>query len=254
VNERSDLVGKCAIVTGSTRGIGRAIAAELLARGAEVAVNGRDAASTDEAARTLGPRAFAVPGDITSPETVEAIVAAAVAKAGGVDLLVNNAGTNRIQAAEDLPLAEWERLLALNLTAPFLCSRAVVASMRARGGGAIVSIASLTSFLPFARRLPYCVTKAGLVMMTQVLAAEWAPTIRVNAVAPGYVETDLIASQDAAGTLRVSDILARVPMQRLAQPEEIARAVAFLLSDDAAYVTGSTLVVDGGFLVDQAPG
>ena len=243
--------GSVALVTGASRGIGFAIAERLLRDGAMVGICSRSSTDIQAAARKLGDGAIPVAADVTDPADVERLFADVSAARGPVNLLVNNAGTNQIGAAEDFTLAQWRALLDSNLTSALLCAQAFHA--QSAGYGAIVNIGSLTSLVPFAERLPYSVAKAGVAMLTRVLAAEWAPAIRVNAVAPGYVATDLIREQVAAGQLQLDAVLSRVPLGRLAEPHDIAAAAAFLLSAEAAYVTGAVLLADGGFLANFAP-
>jgi NAD(P)-dependent dehydrogenase (short-subunit alcohol dehydrogenase family) len=244
--------GRVIIVTGSTRGIGHAIAEAMLARGAAVVINGRDRDATAEAAESLGQHALPVHADLTVRGEPDRLVHSAAQHFGHVDVLVNSAGINVIAPAASVTMQDWDRILALNLTAPFVCAKAAAPLLRARHG-AIVNIASLAGVTSYPGRLPYGVTKAGLVMMTRILAAEWAPDIRVNAVVPGYVETSLIAEQASEGQLDLRQVRSRIPMGRLAAPEEVAEGVCFLASEEASYITGSTFVIDGGYLANGAP-
>ena len=244
----SRLSGRVALVTGSTRGIGRAVAAELAREGAIVVVNGRAADEAAAVAAELAHGATGVAADVAAEEGCERLVAATLEAHGRLDVLVNNAGASFASPAEDYPTAEWERMLALNLTAPFLLSKVAFPALR-DGGGAIVNVASVAAFTTPPRRAGYVAAKAGLVALTKVLAAEWAPEIRVNAVVPGYIETDLVSDLLDRGVVDRALLEARTPTGRLGHPEEVARAVAYLASDDAAYVNGATLPVDGGWLV-----
>ncbi len=243
------LDGKVAVVTGGARGLGRA-AAELLAEaGAAVAILDRDAAAGAKTAGGIAGASFH-PVDVTEEASVEAAMAAVVARHGGIDVLVNNAGIGLRHPAVDHPLADWDKVVAVNLTGVFLCARTAARTMLVRGGGAIVNLASIMGFSGGGvyPNVSYQATKGAVVNMTRALAVEWAKSgIRVNAVAPTWVKTDL-----TAGLLAQPDVLARIealtPMARLATPEEVAHAILFLASPAAAMVTGHTLPVDGGFL------
>jgi 3-oxoacyl-[acyl-carrier protein] reductase len=241
------LADRVAIVTGATRGIGRAIADELAGGGATVVVNARDADAAEAVAAELG--GLAAPADVSTPPGCEAVVAAALDAFGRVDILVNNAGASVAAPAEEMSLEDWQRIVDLNLTGPFLLCRQAGRAMLAAGRGSIVNVASVAAFTTPPRRVGYVAAKAGLVAMTKVLAAEWAPAVRVNAVAPGYVETDLVADLLDRGVVDRSRIEARSPYGRLGLPVEVGRAVAYLASDQSEYVTGVTLPVDGGWLV-----
>ncbi len=243
------LDGKVAVVTCGARGLGRA-AAELLAEaGAAVAILDRDAAAGAKTAGGIAGASFH-PVDVTEEASVEAAMAAVVAHHGGIDVLVNNAGIGLRHPAVDHPLADWDKVVAVNLTGVFLCARTAARTMLVRGGGAIVNLASIMGFSGGGvyPNVSYQATKGAVVNMTRALAVEWAKSgIRVNAVAPTWVKTDL-----TAGLLAQPDVLARIealtPMARLATPEEVAHAILFLASPAAAMVTGHTLPVDGGFL------
>ncbi len=243
------LDGRVAVVTGSTRGIGRAIAEALAARGAAVVVNSRDPSSAGAAADEIGGGAVGVAADVGTEEGCNALFETAFELCGRVDILVNNAGTSVAGPAEDLPLSEWRRILDLDLTGPFLCCQLAAREMLRSGKGAIVNIASVAAFTTPRYRVSYVAAKAGLVAMTKVMAAEWAPAIRVNAIAPSYFETDLVADLIERGVVDRAVVAARSPYGRLGRPEEVGRAVAYLVSDEAEFVTGATLPVDGGWLV-----
>ncbi|MEP7104484.1 MAG: glucose 1-dehydrogenase [Chloroflexota bacterium] len=243
----TQLAGRTALVTGSTRGIGRAIAEAFAAAGARVAVNSRDAAAAKAVAAEIGGGAVGIGADLGRPEAAAALVASALEAFGSLDLLVNNAGMAMAAESVDLSAADWQRTLDLDLSAVFYCSQAAARHMLDRGSGVIVNIASVQAFTPLARRVAYATAKAGVVGMTKSLAAEWAPAVRVNAVAPGYVETPMVAELVRAGRVNPEAVAARTPMKRMATPAEIAGAVVFLASDAAGYITGETLMVDGGW-------
>lgn len=241
------LSGRRALVTGSTRGIGRAVAEAMAAAGARVAVTSRDAAAAQAVAAELGGGAVGLGADLSREDGPSTLVGAAVEVLGGLDVLVNNAGMAMVAGAVELSPADWRRTIELDLSAVFFCAREAARFMLAQGSGAIVNVSSIQAFTPLARRVAYATAKAGVVGMTRALAAEWAPTVRVNAVAPGYVETQMVEELVRAGRLDAGAVAARTPLGRMARPEEIAAAVVFLASDAASYVTGETLMVDGGW-------
>jgi NAD(P)-dependent dehydrogenase (short-subunit alcohol dehydrogenase family) len=244
------LDGKVAVVTGGARGIGRATATALAGAGASVAILDRDAATAETTARGLGNSVSAHAADVTEEASLERAFAAVVERHGGVDILVNSAGIGLRHAAVDHPLADWDKVIAVNLTGVFLGSRIAARSMLRRGGGAVVNLASIMGFSGggLYPNVSYQATKGAVVNMTRALAVEWAQSgIRVNAVAPTWVRTDLTAAVlDRPGILdRIAEL---TPMRRLATPEEVALAILFLASPAAAMITGHTLPVDGGFL------
>jgi NAD(P)-dependent dehydrogenase (short-subunit alcohol dehydrogenase family) len=247
------LGGKVAAVTGGARGIGRAAAAALAAAGAAVAILDRDAATAETTAKAIAAEGLAVSvhtADVADEAALELAFATVVQHHGGIDILVNSAGIGLRHAAVDHPLADWQRVVAVNLTGVFLCSRIAARSMMHRGGGAIVNLASIMGFSGggLYPNVSYQATKGAVVNMTRALAVEWAQSgIRVNAVAPTWVRTDLTAAVlDQPGILeRIAEL---TPLRRLATPEEVANAILFLASPAAAMITGHTLPVDGGFL------
>jgi NAD(P)-dependent dehydrogenase (short-subunit alcohol dehydrogenase family) len=248
------LDGKVAIVTGGGSGIGRATAAAFAGAGAAVAILDLDPARAEAAAEEIaagGRPVSAHQADVTDKDSVEHAVEAVVAKHGGLDILVNNAGVGIRRPAVELPLADWDKVVAVNLTGVFLCSQAAGRHMLAAGrGGAIVNLASIMGFSGGGvyPNVSYQATKGAVVNMTGALAVEWAASgIRVNAVAPTWVRTNLTAPLlDQPGI--VERIAALTPLGRLAIPDEIAWAILYLASPAAAMVTGHTLAVDGGFL------
>ncbi|AGB36984.1 SDR family NAD(P)-dependent oxidoreductase [Natronococcus occultus] len=246
-----DLSDRVALVTGGGRGIGRAIALGLANAGAAVAPSAR---STDEIEtvadeiRSAGGDAVAVPADVTDPDAVAAAIERAEDALGPVDVVVNNAGINpdgALGRPEDVPGEELDRVLEVNLHGAYEVTRAAAESLH-ETGGAVVNVASVGGLVGLPRQHPYVASKHGLVGLTRSLSLDWAPEVRVNAVAPGYVSTELTADLEADPELRDS-ILERTPLERFAEPAEIAGPVVFLASDAASYVTGEVLAADGGW-------
>jgi 3-oxoacyl-[acyl-carrier protein] reductase len=243
--------GRVAIVTGSSSGIGRAVAAELLARGMSVVVTSRSQERADATAAELGEDAFGVGAELRDPAAPAALVERALARFGRLDVLVNSAGAGQVAESETLAVEDWQRIIDLDLTAAFLCAQAAARPMLAAGRGVIVNISSLAGHIGLPRRAAYTAAKHGLEGLTKTLAVEWARRgVRVVSVAPAYVATELLAGTSKAGGFTLDDVAGRTPMRRLAEPEEVARTVAFLASDDASFVTGSSVRVDGGWLAD----
>jgi NAD(P)-dependent dehydrogenase (short-subunit alcohol dehydrogenase family) len=241
------LNGRNALVTGSSRGIGLAVARALATAGARVVLNSRDAGAVRAAAEQVGNGAVGLAADLGSSAGAAGLVEAALETVGSLDILVNNAGMAMAAESTELSAADWQRTIDLDLSAVFYCAQVAGRHMLARGSGAIVNLSSVQAFTPLARRVAYAASKAGVIGVTKALAVEWAPTVRVNAVAPGYVATQMVAELVEAGRVNADAIAARTPMRRMAQPDEIAAAVVFLASDAAGYITGETLMVDGGW-------
>jgi NAD(P)-dependent dehydrogenase (short-subunit alcohol dehydrogenase family) len=245
------LAGRTVLVTGGGGGLGSAIVRGLAEAGAAVAVTDVDAARAKAMAREVeaqGGRALAEPLDVTDADAVERVVDAASARLGPIDGLVNLAGITRRGAAADFPLADWERILAVNLTGTFLCCQAAGRRMLPRRAGAIVNVASIAGHIGLPGTIAYIAAKGGVVMLTRGLAVEWAPHgVRVNALAPSWFATDMGNLIDREPEYR-DRVLRRVPLGRLGRPEELVGATVFLLSDAASMVTGHVLPVDGGVL------
>ncbi len=240
------LRGKTALVTGASRGIGRAIAEELASLGADVLLVARDTAPLAETARALG--AAHVAADVTTPAGRAAIVDA-VRKRGPLHVLVHNAGSNVRGPLTSYDDATIERLLALNLTSPLLLSRDLHPSLRDALGASVIHIGSVAGHVALATGVAYAAAKAGLAQVTRTLALEWAPDqIRVNGVSPWYTRTPLVEPiLGKPDTLAA--IVARTPLGRIAEPREVATAVAFLAMPASSYITGQTIVVDGGMTI-----
>ena len=239
-----DLTGRKALVTGATGGLGGAIARTLHAQGASVALSGTRAEALDALAAELGERIAIVPCNLSEKDSVEALVPAAEEKLGGLDILVNNAGITRDNLFMRLKDEDWDSVLAVNLTAAFRLTRAAVKSMMRRRYGRIVSIGSVVGTTGNPGQGNYAAAKAGLIGMSKALAAEVASrNITVNVVAPGFIESPMT---QALNEKQREGILADVPMGRLGAGADIAAAVAYLASEEAGYVTGQTLHVNGG--------
>ena len=248
------LSGRTAVVTGGGRGIGRAIALELARAGAHVAINyfvePDLAAATVAEIEALGVRACAVAGDVGNSAEATRMMEEAIAKLGGIDILVNNAGVQTWTPFLDVTEDEWDLVIRTNLKGCFLCTQAAARHMRTRSGGVVINIGSGCNKVPFPGLVAYTASKGGIEMLTKVSAVELAAhRIRVNCVAPGAVEVERtkLEVDDYAGTWG-----AVTPLGRVGTPEDIARAVRFLASDDSAFITGQTIWVDGG-LFTQPP-
>jgi len=255
---RSALKGQQALVTGATSGIGKAIAKGLAGAGATVAVNYRG--SPDEAQPVVaeiaegGGHAIAVKADVSKEDEVKAMFAETIERLGTVDILVNNAGIQKDSPFHQMSLGDWRAVLDVNLTGQFLCCREAIAEFRRRGviesvseaAGKIICISSVHQFIPWACRVNYAASKGGVDMLMKSLAQEYAPEkIRVNAIAPGAIMTDINRSEWETPEAR-EKLLALIPYRRVGAVADVARAAVWLASDAADYVTGATLVIDGG--------
>ena len=246
------LQGKVTIVTGSTKGIGRAIAIGYAKEGATVIVCGRSEDLAKGLADELmkqGHKAVAMKMDVTSVDSINQMVDEVVRRFGRIDILVNNAGISPIwKRAEDTGKDAWDQIIATNLTGAFLCAQAVGNVMIKQNSGKIINMTSVGGEVALPRLVAYCASKAGIISLTQVLAAEWAQhNILVNAIGPSYVETEFTAG--LRGNERIYDELkSKNLLKRFAQPEEIVGTALFLASDESNYITGQTIFVDGGWL------
>ena len=243
-----DFSGKTAVVTGGSRGIGRAVCLELAKGGANVVLcyagNAAAAAETVSACEALGAKALAVRCDVADSTQVKVLMDEAVKAFGRIDILVNNAGITRDGLLMMMKEEDFDAVISANLRGTFLCMKAVSRTMMKQRYGRIVNLSSVVGLRGNAGQINYAASKAGVIGMTKSLAKELASRgVTVNAVAPGFIDTDMTAAMTEAAKKAT---LASIPMQRLGAPEDIARAVAFLASDDAAYITGQVLAVDGG--------
>ncbi len=245
------LVGKVALVTGGSRGIGRAVALKLAENGADVAINyaGNTAAAEEvkAAVEKLGRRAMLVQGSVADTDGVQAIVNQVVKELGRLDILINNAGITRDGLLMRMKEADWDAVLETNLKGVFNCSKAVMRTMMKQKSGRIVNMASVVGEMGNAGQANYAAAKAGVIGFTKSLAKEVASRgITVNAVAPGFIATDMtkVLTDD-----QKAEMAKTIPLGRAGQPEDVANAVLFLVSDEAAYITGQVLNVDGGMVM-----
>jgi 3-oxoacyl-[acyl-carrier protein] reductase len=242
-----DLAGRTAFVTGSTRGIGLAVARALHGAGARVAIVGRDESRARIVALELGPETVGVACDVADAGQVEAAIALAQAALGPIDILVNNAGLTRDNLLLRLSEEDWDVVLDANLKGAFFTTRAVIKGMMKRRWGRIINISSVVGLTGNKGQANYAASKAGLVGLTKSVAKEYAGRgILANCVAPGFIETDMTAALPSEAR---TALLEQIALGRLGRPEDIAAAVLFLASDLAAYITGQVLVVDGGMVI-----
>jgi NAD(P)-dependent dehydrogenase (short-subunit alcohol dehydrogenase family) len=250
-----DLTGTRVLVTGAAGALGAEIAAVLAGGGATVVVSDLDSERTSETAERLGAQGVAA-GDVTVEQDADAIVASAVKQLGGLDATVNAAGiAGDFARTVDQPLGEWQAVMDVNLRGTFLVSRAAAREMLRRRRGSIVNIGSIAGIAGFPSSNSYAVSKAAVAMLTRTLAGEWSRSgVRVNCVSPGVVDAGLFAGVLAASPVATpAAYLDRIPLGRLGAPHDVANAVAFLISDLAAYVTGVELPVDGGWTACNGP-
>ena len=244
---------RVAAVTGAAQGIGRKVAEVLAERGYRLALNDlRMADDTMQSIHSRGGEAFCHVGNVVDESTVESFVGRIYDVWGRADVLVNNAGISHIAAAESTTAEDYRRVLEVNLVAPFLLAKAFGARMLGVKKGSIINVASIAGLVGIADRAAYNASKHGLIGLTRTLAAEWGGRgLRVNAVCPGWVKTEMDSAAQARGIYADADIIGRVPMGRFATPDDVARAVAFLADEkESAFINGHTLVVDGGWTAD----
>jgi 2-dehydro-3-deoxy-D-gluconate 5-dehydrogenase len=248
----NELINKVAVVTGGNGGLGLAMAKSLADAGATLAIIGRDPAKNALAQialkREFSPEPKAYIANLTDEQSVADTIAQIVARFGGVDILINNAGSNERKLPQDYSISEWNGLIASNLTSAFITSQCVYPLMCARGGGKIVNIGSMLSLFGSAMSAPYAAAKGGIVQMTKSLAHAWAgDNIQVNAILPGWIETDLTVTAKRQISGLHDHVLARTPAARWGRPEDVGGAARFLCSPAADFITGASLPVDGGF-------
>jgi NAD(P)-dependent dehydrogenase (short-subunit alcohol dehydrogenase family) len=244
---------KVAVITGAAQGIGRRTAQLFAEQGYRLALADlRSLAATTRGAQDHGTEILEFTGDISNEQTVTEFTALVKKKWGRVDVLVNNAGISFISPAENVSAADFRRVLEVNLLAPFLLAKSFGSIMLSQGSGSIVNVASVAGLLGIADRVAYNASKHGLVGLTRTLAAEWGGRgVRVNAVCPGWVKTEMDTADQAGGGYSDVDITNRVPMARFASPEDIANAIGFLADErSSAYINGHMLSVDGGWSAD----
>jgi NAD(P)-dependent dehydrogenase (short-subunit alcohol dehydrogenase family) len=247
-----NLDGKVAIVTGATGGIGSAISSLLACYGAEIVIadiNLSNAPELEKKIRNFGRDCMSVKVDLANSKEIESLVEQTLAKYGTIDILVNNAGITNRKSALDITSEEWDQLLEINLKAVFICCKAVGKIMVNQRRGRIINISSTVGIQGNPNRSAYAASKGGVILLTKVLANEWGPfNVNVNAIAPGFTETPMTKTLLSDPKYRMQS-LSRIPLGRFAYPEEIAASVLFLASDASSYITGHTLVVDGGSLI-----
>lgn len=244
---------RVAVVTGGAQGIGRRTSELLAERGFSIAIiDLQEPTATVQAIEHSGGEVLSFTGDICSEEIVDDFACKVTERFGHADVLVNNAGISLIRPAEETTAAEYRRVMEVNLLAPFLLARAFGRIMLAAHSGSIVNVASIAGLVAVSDRAAYNASKHGLVGLTRTLAAEWGGRgVRVNAVCPGWVKTEMDTADQARGTYTDADITQRVPMGRFATPDDVARAIAFLADDtQSSFVNGHTLTVDGGWSSD----
>jgi NAD(P)-dependent dehydrogenase (short-subunit alcohol dehydrogenase family) len=251
VLDRFRIDGKVALVTGGSRGLGRAIAEALAAAGARVAVSARQIDSARRAAEAVaaasGQPALGVAADVTVRADVEAMVARVFDEFGRLEILVNNAGINIRGPIEQLSEADWDAVVNTNLKGPWLCCRAAAEPMKSQGWGRVINVSSILGEIAMAGRSPYAASKGGLTLLTKTLALEWAPHgINVNALCPGPFATEINTPllNDPAARAQME---ANVPLGRWGDPAELGPAAVFLASDASSFMTGATLFIDGGY-------
>ncbi|WP_287587100.1 SDR family NAD(P)-dependent oxidoreductase [Candidatus Borrarchaeum sp.] len=245
------LKDKIAIVTGSSLGIGKAIALAFAKQGAIVVTNSRKlerAEVTASEIRHLGRQAHAIEADLTKSTDVDHLIDTTIEHFGRIDILVNNAGIAMIVPTEDLSEHDWDRAIDIDLKATFLCSqKAAKRAMIPQRSGVIINISSILAKTALPMRAAYCASKAGVMALTQVMGCEWAKyRIRVVAIGPGYILTELVQQSIDTGVFNAETLIDRTPMKRLGKLDEIANLAVFLASDDAGYITGEIIYVDGG--------
>lgn len=248
------LHGKIALVTGGGRGIGAAIAERMAFEGADLCITSRTASELEERAKRIrsntSRRVLAVTGDVSKPEDVRGTVERVIEEYGKIDILVNCAGISMAYASTELPFEKWKLCLNINLDGTFLfCQEVGKRMIDAHRGGKIINITSIVSHAAIPERAAYAASKGGVKQLTQNFAVEWAPyNIQVNSISPGFIITEIVRDYIAKGIHKPDKMVARIPTGRMGEVEDIAGPAVFLASSDSDYVTGTTMIVDGGFL------
>lgn len=256
---RDRLAHRIALVTGAGSGLGRAIAVAMAREGARIMAADVSAAALAETLPGLDPSPegphVALVGDVSDPDRVRAIVEGGVDAGGRIDILVNSAGIGEgASPTLDQTIDHWQRIIDINLTGTYLMCQAAAARMRTAGGGVILNMSSIAGVLGLPQRTAYTASKSAVSMITRTLASEWGPFgIRVNAIAPGYIRTAMTDRLIEEGRLSEADIVRRSPSGRMGTPEDVAAAFVFLASDEARFVSGAVLPVDGGYMAHGAP-
>lgn len=246
-----DLTGRTAIITGGNGGIGLGIALGLATSGADIVICGRNPAKTTKAVETierLGGKAFGVSVDVADEQSIKNMVAFTIEKLGHVNILVNNAGIGIRKRPEEYSVAEWKKVIDINLTGAFVCSKEVYPYLVQSGGGKVINVGSMTSLFGSDWASAYSASKGGIIQLTKSLAVAWAnQNIQVNAILPGWIHTDLTAPIKIGFPDRYESIRSRIPHGRWGEPDEMAGAAIFLSSAASNYVTGASIPVDGGY-------
>jgi NAD(P)-dependent dehydrogenase (short-subunit alcohol dehydrogenase family) len=245
------LEGKTAIVTGAGRGIGRSVALGLAEAGSNVVVCSRTTTELEELAEEIKEKrvgALVIPCDVSNHDDIDNVINQTVERFKTIDILINNAGITKKHLAEEFPAEDWEQILSVNLTGVFLFAQKVGKTMLEQGNGSIVNISSIASQQAVKKSIAYAASKGGVNMLTKNFASEWADRgVRVNGIAPAYIETPLVLAVKNHRKGFVEDIVNRTPMKRMGKPEEIVGAAIFLASEASSYITGETIFVDGGW-------
>jgi len=246
-----DLKNKTAIVTGGNRGLGRSMAIALAKQGANVAVIGRDEVKNAEVVHEinqLGSKAIGLATDLTTIDSIQAMVGQVIEEFGSLDILVNNAGTSQTKFALEVTEEEWDRVMNLNVKSLFFCSQVAAKTMKSQGYGKIINIASVVGAVGDIGICAYTASKGAVINLTRSLALEWARYgITVNAIGPAYIETEMNREELKNEKVR-NKIISKTPLKRLGNPEELEGAVVLLASDASSFITGQTIFVDGGWL------
>jgi len=246
------LRGLVAVVTGASRGIGEDIAIRYSKEGATLMLSSRNEALLSNVKRKIeerGGSASYITADVGNPDEIDKVIAETVRLYGKLDIMVNNAGISMVRASEELTAEDWKAAFDINLFGMFYGCRAAAQQMIPNGGGSIINITSIFASSPVPMRAAYCTSKAGGNMLTKVLAAEWADrNIRVNAIAPGYIETELVQNAMNKGLIEVEKIKNRTPQRRMGSVEDVSRLAVYLASEEASFMTGAIVTVDGGWL------